>query len=380
MTELLERSLQEESSSHQSARTLFGAGDRGRSIQIGLVLAVVIWIGLLFLIQQAAKHFSAEIDPATMFAESKKPEFSIELAPEEFAMPEKTPPPPQEFVEGNPDAPENVPDETNLFGAFNQQVAQEKPSEKTANTDKPATRGKKDHESSQIVSGELTPPELTPPPAPPPTPEIMQAIEAAQAQREQNPLAGTEKISGDSSTGYGFNLAKPSDSPTPEANERVEGQKDAPLIVGAPQMAIPQINPQQPQPRPRINTVRARPAVLADNPVGTQNIGPVSYDMRWSNYGQYLQQLIETVQIQWDMLMRDSRAYPPSGSEVSVKFKISSDGSISEILHVEGTGGKQYEQICVAGITTRSPYGKWTDDMIAVLGESQELTFRFFIQ
>jgi hypothetical protein len=381
MTQLLERSLQEESSSLQSARTLFGAGDRGRSVQIGLVLAIIIWVGLLFLVQQAAKHFSATIDPSTTFSEPKKPEFSIELAPEEFAMPEKPvqPPPKLEFVEGNPDAPENVPDETNLFGAFNQQVAQEKPSEVT-NTDRPATEGRKDHQSSQIVSGQLTPPELSPPPSPPPTPEIMQAIQEAQAQREQNPLAGTEKITGDSTTGYGFNLAKLSDSPTPDATEKVEGQKDAPLIVGAPQMAVPRINPQQPQPRPRISTVHARPAVLAENLVGTKNIGAVSYDMRWNAYGQYLQQLFEIVQIQWERLLHDSRAYPPSGSQMLVKFRISKDGSISEIIHVEGTGGKQYEQICVAGITTRSPYGKWTKEMIADFGESQELTVTFSIQ
>ncbi|ATC65844.1 hypothetical protein CMV30_18870 [Nibricoccus aquaticus] len=378
MTQLLERSLQEQPQHFQTARTLFGAGDRGRSVQIGLVLSLIVWCGLLFLFLVAAKHFNAGVDPSTTFAEAKKPEFSIELAPEEFVMPQKEPPPPDRFVETNPDAPENVPDKTVNVGAHNQQVAQEKPTP-DGKSDTPATEGKKDFESSAIVSGDLTPPEAQPPPLPPPSPEIMQAIQEAQAQREQNPLAGTEKITGESVSGYGFNIAKPSVETPTDVPKKVEGVKDAPLIVGAPQMAVPRINPQQPMPRPKINT-RARPAILADNKFGTQNIGAVSFDARWSNYGQYLQQLIETVQVQWERLLRDSGAYPPSGSQVTVKFRLITDGSVDEIVSVEGSGGKQYEQICIAGITTRAPYGKWTDDMIAMLGQSQELTFTFYIQ
>lgn len=378
MTQLLERSLSEQPPPLQTARTLFGSGDRGRSIQVGLVLALIVWCGLLFVFGLAAKHFNGGIDPSTTFSDPPKPTFSIELAPEEFVMPKKEPPPAERFVETNPDAPENVPDKTRNFGAQNQQVAQEKPTP-DGKSDTPATEGKKDHQSSQIVSGELTPPELQPPPSPPPSPDMMQAIQEAQAQREQNPLAGTEKVTGESATGYGFNIAKPSTTAPTDVPDKVEGQKDAPLIVGAPQVTVPRINPQQPQPRPKIN-MRARPAILADNKFGTQNIGAVSFDARWSNYGQYLQQLIETVDVQWNRLMHESRAFPPSGSQVSVKFRLSSDGSISEVINVEGSGGKQYEQICIAGITMRAPYGKWTDDMIAILGESQELTFTFYIQ
>jgi hypothetical protein len=63
-----------------------------------------------------------------------------------------------------------------------------------------------------------------------------------------------------------------------------------------------------------------------------------------------------------------------------VKFILSQEGAVSEIVSVKGSGGTQYERICVSGITLRAPYGKWTDDMIAVLGASQELTFTFYIQ
>jgi hypothetical protein len=378
MTLLLERPPKDQPPM-SSARSLFGAGDRGRSIQVGLVLALIVWCGLLFLFGLAARHLGGGDHAATgQFSLPVKPAFDIEIAPDQFILPEKTPPPPDRFVETNPDAPENTPDKTRNFGAQNQQVAQEKPTP-DGKSDTPATEGKKDHESNQIVSGELTTSlDLPPPPTAPPSPEIMEALAAAQAQREQNPLAGTEKNTGDSTTGYGFNIAKPGTKPS-DAPEKVEGLPDAPVIIGAPQMTQPRIDPSRPQPRPRINT-RARPAVLADNRFGTDNIGPVAFDARWSQYGQYLQQLIETVQVQWERLLIDSRAYPPPGSQCMVKFRLHRDGSVGEIVSSEGNGGRQFEQICIAGITTRAPYGKWTDDMVAVLGESTELTFTFYIQ
>ena len=74
----------------------------------------------------------------------------------------------------------------------------------------------------------------------------------------------------------------------------------------------------RPRPAPRLER-RARPAIFSENKIGTANIGPVAFDAKWSNYGQYLQQLIETVQIQWDRILIQSRVYPASGTIVIVK-------------------------------------------------------------
>jgi hypothetical protein len=38
------------------------------------------------------------------------------------------------------------------------------------------------------------------------------------------------------------------------------------------------------------------------------------------------------------------------------------------------------ERACMSAITDRAPYGEWTDDMKAVLGEQQEMTFTFYYQ
>jgi len=300
------------------------------------------------------------------------------MAPEEFVNlkpPAATPP--QKFVETNPDAPENIPDKTNNFGAQNQQAAQEQPAKKTGG-DRPEMEGRKDIESTQIVTGQLHEPTPPAPSAPPVPVAPVAAQPTPQARREQNPLPGFEKAEGDNSNNFGGGVAPivPNAEAVPE---KVAGAKDAPLIQGAPGSAFT-IDRNRPQPRQQLNQRNVRPAIFSENQIGTKNIGMAAVDARWSNYGVYLQRMIDTVQIQWDALIR-AGTYPSSGSTVTVKFKINSEGAITSVVHVDGgMAGPQAEGYCVAAITKPSPYGKWSDDMVAMLGTEQEMTFVFYYQ
>lgn len=307
-------------------------------------------------------------------------QFNIEIAPDTFAKPQPLPkpPPPNKFVETNPDAPENIPDKTTNFAAQNQQVAQEKPTP-DGKSDMPALQGKKDFESTQIVSGQLAKPlehmEATPPPVE--TPPREQTV-AAPAQ-EQNPLSGFEKKLGDNKDAFGTNIAKISEN-SRAVPERVEGSKNVPLIQGAT-ATQPAIDPQRPRPRPSVvKQQQVRPAILAERLAGTSNIGPTAVDARWSNYGAYLQRMIEAVQIQWEKLLVESKVYPSSGSTVTVKFIMDSAGKIARIINVDSTANDSASRACMSAITDRAPYGDWTDDMKAVLGEQQEMTFTFYYQ
>jgi hypothetical protein len=135
----------------------------------------------------------------------------------------------------------------------------------------------------------------------------------------------------------------------------------------------------QPPPRPQPNQRAKRPAIFSENQTGVKNLGMAAVNAKWSNYGVYLQRMIETVQRKWDAIIAEAKDSPPSGSTVTVKFLINSDGAISKIVHVEsGTAGAKAEGYCTAAITKPSPYGKWTDDMVANLGTEQEMTFVFY--
>jgi hypothetical protein len=306
-------------------------------------------------------------------------EFNIEIDSETLAKSQKQKDP-FKFVETNPEAPENVPDKTENFAAQNQQAAQEKPTP-DAKGDRAATEGKKDFESNQIVSGRLTEPierVEAPPPPPVETPPV-ETPPVAAPRAEQTPLAGTEKFEGESQTGFGGNIAKrlPNSQPVPE---RVEGVKDAPQSPNAMSMQ-PAIDPLRPRPRPQVvRQQQVRPAILAENKFGTKNVGLTGIDAKWSNYGAYLQRMIDTVQIQWERLILSMSAMPAGGSTVTVKFIMGDEGQITNIVNVDSTASETGSRACVSAITDRAPYGPWTEDMKAVLGSQQEMTFTFYYQ
>ena len=347
-----------------------------RSTLVG-VAGVIIFYVLLWL----ASPYLFRVDPITASAHrphASPRQFSIELAPDTFVKPAPKPPPPNKFVETNPDAPENIPDKTTNFAAQNQQVAQEKPTV-DGKSDMPALAGKKDFENTQIVSGQLVKPvelmEAVPPPdVTPPSEKTVQA-----PKLEQNPLTGTEKKEGESKDGFASNVSKITEN-TRAIPTRIEGVKNVPLLPDA-FAAQPAIDPQRPRPRPTVvKTQQVRPAILAERLAGTANIGPTAVDARWSSYGAYLQRMIESVQIQWEKLLTESKVYPTSGSTVTVKFVMDSEGKISRIVNLDSTASDAASRACVSAITDRAPYGTWTDDMKAVLGEQQEMTFTFYYQ
>lgn len=304
-------------------------------------------------------------------------QFNIEIAPDVFEK-KKPAAPPTRFVEANPDAPDNVPDKTENFADRNQQAAQEKPTP-DGRSDRPAQEGKKDFDNNQIVSGQLTKPlehleAVSPPIETPPSEALAAALKALQ-----NPLPGFEKKEGDNKDAYGSNITKLPENVRP-IPERVDGAKDVPLIEGATAIQ-PAIDPKNPRPRPQITrSQQVRPAVLAENKFGNSNIGLPAFDAKWSNYGSYLQRMIEAVQVAWENILIQSRVSPPAGTFVVVKFVLNSEGRIAKIVKVDNQSNQQGESACLSAIIERAPYGPWTDDMKAVLGEEQELTFSFYYQ
>jgi hypothetical protein len=347
-----------------------------RSTAIGLAGVVLIHLLLWYVSPHVLRleHVPGEVRP---HATAKQ--FNIELDPETLTKTEKQKDP-FKFVETNPEAPENIPDKTENFAAQNQQAAQEKPNP-DGKSDRAATEGKKDFESNQIVSGRLVQP-IERVEAPPPPPEVAPPVEAPPVpapRAEQVPLSGTEKFEGDNDAGIGGNIAKrlPNAQPVPES---VEGVKNAPQNPTAT-ATQPAIDPLRPRPRPTVvRQQQVRPAILAENKFGTKNVGLSGIDAKWSNYGSYLQRMIDTVQIQWERLILSMSAMPAGGSTVTVKFIMGDEGQITNIVNVDSTASETGSRACVSAITDRAPYGPWTDDMKAVLGSQQEMTFTFYYQ
>jgi hypothetical protein len=343
--------------------------DETRSVQIAAIATVLVHLILLLLIPRVFRAETSHVAAPRM-----APHFNIQVLPDE-PKPKPVPKIPQKFVEANPNAPENIPDKTNNFSDRNQQVAQEKPTPK-GKSDMPALTGRKDIESNQIVSGSLNKPQPNVPPAPqPPTTPTPPSL--AAPKRQQIPLTGTEKLEGSDPNGFGSNVAQASPL-AKDVPQKVDGSPDAPLLDNVA-TTMPKIDPKHPRPRATLD-IHARPAIFKDNQFGTANAGITACDARWSNYGVYLRRLVETVQIEWDNILDTSGVYPQPGSTVEVTFVLNSKGEISTIKKVQASAGTSDAgtKACPAAITARAPYGPWTDDMIAVLGQEQQMTFTFY--
>jgi len=343
-----------------------------RSVQIAVIGTIIVH---LLLLGVAPYLFKSE--PPSHTVQRKTKSFTVHMA---HPPPKpKVPPPPasHRYVETNPNAPTNKPDKTNNISNRDQQSAQEKAS-KVNNTDMPALDGKKDFKNDQIVDGSLSKPVEATPPSPltetKPTP-AMQKVQQAQ----QNPLSGTKKLVGDNPHGYGTDVAKPVDQQR-AAPKKVEGTPNIPIIDG-PQVTTPQVDAHHPRPRP-VLTTQSRPAILADNPFGTRNVGVTGRDARWSHYGDYMNKLEETVQMTWDDLLSNERSRPPPGTSVQITFILTSTGDIKTFLSVIPSPGQTEmgSRACEAALRNPAPFGKWTDDMIAEFGTEQQLTFTFFYQ
>jgi hypothetical protein len=260
---------------------------------------------------------------------------------------------------------------------MNQQVAQEKPTP-NGRSDRPALEGRKDIQSTQIVTGQLTKPlehvEATPPPV-----DAKEAQSAQTPRAEQNPLTGFEKKEGESKDSFGTNIARIPESTRP-IPERIEGAKNAPVVDNAVANQ-PAIDPLHPRARPQIvSKQQVRPAIFAENLSGTSKFGVIAHTALKTTYGAYLQQLLEAVQTEWERILDGIKAYPGAGTYVSVKFILNSEGRIARIVEVDSHTTEQGSRACASAISNRAPYKPWTDDMKAILGDEQEMTFTFYYQ
>lgn len=353
------------------ARSLLSANPDVRAVQIGVVATILLHLILLIFAPKIGELLDSGASTATPDDWASR-EFQIELPPLEPPLPLRVP----KFVEANPNAPDNAPDKTDNVAAQNQQVAQETPTP-GGKSDSPASKGDPTTSSTAIVTGQQTEPQPSvrqpPPSTQPETPE-QQA-----ARKAQTPFSGTEKFEGTNPDGLAGNVNKPAPNATP-VPERVQGAPDSKSDTGSPRsLYYTNVDRTRPQQRPTLapNVVKARPSPLANREFGTENIGAVAYDAKWSAYGEYMQKFIESVDIQWQRILEQSNVYPVRGTKVVVVFRMNSKGDISEVSKVTSEGGRAAKDACVSAIVARAPYGAWPEDMVGVLGESQEITFTF---
>jgi len=395
-----------------------GERQRAWSVSVGLAATVIFHLVAMMLI------------PWDEIAVIEKAEPLINEPLEvEFVPP---PPPLPEFVEANPMAPEQKPEDSEKISFQDQVAAQEEPDE-TSEADAPRVDGEL-LESDKIVAGDIT--AETGPPAPeslsepspptPPSPAQEQSNPAetppqeAQAQ-EQSPAETREPAEETTeATESQFVEAETSEAqPAMDDVKAIEveeepveeegflaavdtGEADVQLEETEEQVAQPetgnqdrvevymeevvvsqneaqQSNQPRPQARPRLNFVRTTSGPLKNNPRSTNRMGAVAVDANFDKFGAYLQRMVESIDLQWQLLARQSATIMSEmGSRVVIRYDINQQGEVVNLEVLFSSASRSGTVMCLNAIESRAPFGVWTEQMVRTLGKSQTITFTFY--
>lgn len=350
------------------------------ALRAGLIGTIVVHLLLVWLAPKLQSHFLPDVSVGVASDPAAERQFDIEIAP--------LPPPPLDtYVDANPDAPDNPPDETQNFADRNQQLAQEEAAEELG--DMPSTVGEDDIESTSIVSGddaEPTPPTAIVPPAPETT-ESEAMEEQELPALAQDPLSGTLETRGENEDGLGTNVVELPENPQADIDEAVEGITDPTQASETGKGIYYRPDPNRPAARPNLARSQIKPAIFSNRVTGTDNIGVVAHEALRTTFGDYLAQTLEVIRLGWihDIRSKIERrlGFPLDGSRVQVWFTLHDDGSVT-IDKVNGNAGPLWDGVAVDAIAaparSAEGFGAWDDEMRVVLGESTPIRLTFHYQ
>jgi hypothetical protein len=112
---------------------------------------------------------------------------------------------------------------------------------------------------------------------------------------------------------------------------------------------------------------------------GVRHPGKVRLDVQGSPFGDYDWRLISAVQNCWDSLLESRQFAGEQTGKVTIRFRLSSDGTISQLNETQSTVDSVLSLLCRMAIEHPAPYEPWPNDMRHKIGENyRDLTFTFY--
>ncbi|MBH53854.1 MAG: hypothetical protein CMI18_05845 [Opitutaceae bacterium] len=145
-----------------------------------------------------------------------------------------------------------------------------------------------------------------------------------------------------------------------------------------PEEAVPDLNSEDRParlPQPRVRYANTGP--LKKNMSGVSRIAQMAnYSAQFSEFGEYLDRMFETIEIEWHNLLSVQRM-AERRSRVSIAFYLNTDGEITDWEIVLTTSSLQAQVVCAAAINNRAPFGEWTEEMVNTLKDPERIIVNF---
>lgn len=357
---------------------VFDRRDLRWSVTAGLAVTVVVHLLL------------ASIIPWDVLLRERQPQPQAQLRAVEYLPPE--PVPPERFVETNPDAPLETPEETDQIAARDQRAAQEIP-DPLEDSPMPEVDGERE-DAHKIVETEvfIEPDGVpgvgfadSPSPAGEADADGVETVPGApgDAADAVDPVA---ESSMEDPVDAGSAAADLPESPEGVPAEPLPEQETTVDIIRHPHFDVITEQPAGSvregapvaEPRPRIQ-MRVPPGPLMRTPSASGRMGAVAIDAKFSEFGEYQQRMIEAISAQWHILGNQAR-YTGSdiGTRVEVHFTLTREGEVDDLRVVRSSASRAGTIMVVDSIQSRAPFGLWTREMVRVLGDSQTVRITFF--
>lgn len=325
------------------------------------------------------------VSPSELFETSVErsevsPDFEVvmEPFPEDPEMEER-------YVRAAPNIQESVPEETLNISDRDQQAAQEE--EAPPDPDNTPYVEGDEEQSNRLVQGN---PMQEPTPQSPPeasqsegsSPMARQEAAPREQPAETNPDF-IEQVP-EEDTGVA-SIEKPADSREPPeepvdigepvaATSEFDGQGEA-QVTTPPQAS----GEEGPTPRPRQRVERDTSfGPVKDNRQGAIQIGRLSFDAQYSEFGEYWRRVAEIIEARWRNLVYNTRSIPFGGYRVVVEFAITRKGEVRNVEVSFSNAGRLAETISVDAIVGEAPFFDWTPEMILKMGEEAGAAIHFY--
>jgi len=273
-----------------------------------------------------------------------------ELLPEKFRKKAR-------FVPVTPNAPVATPQDDSNFSAADQRAAQENP-DPNSRSRTPTLDG--ETEGALAVNADAVPRELLPPElrAIAPTPQISRHLEEVSRENFSEKTDDEEKSS----------LAIPLPKTNAGTLASHEEKTDSEAEKIAEKSAVP-----APSPRPQITPPPGLKSITMRSNSAVNEIGVLSVDAKFSEFGDYTQRMLEAIQAEWWRTVdRMEIVQPPA--VVVVEFTLNSDGTVENVNAVYSSASQVATLACIDAISTRAPFEIWRADMVAFVGGESDTT------
>ncbi|MBR4598176.1 MAG: hypothetical protein IKO42_07265, partial [Opitutales bacterium] len=304
-----------------------------------------------------------------VFAESLSDfdEFEIDFFPPETQS--LTQP---QFIEANPLANSELPENPTPYESYKDQRAAQEKDAPQENSNLPKNESGEE-EAHKIVSGNLQEEvlqkgaesvfETLERPLTNPGEPSMQP-QAQNAPQSQSPF---EKLEADSE---GQIKISENFAPTEKSGDGESLEEETQTQIEEPLPA--------PKPRPHISYQTAAGPMLA-NATSANKIGITAVDSRFSEFGAYQQRMVEAIVRQWYLLASMHTLSNEANTMVVIEYFLNAQGEITSIKTVLNTSTLTGKSLCEQAILSTAPYGAWTQEMLASFGsQDQSVKFTFY--